>query len=235
MKEFVLIPVSDYKRMQESQQKCDDKTKSQNDNNNMQEHMKHITSNSNISSDSLLKMLSSLQDLDRRAKNYSKADANVIPANDDHSIKKEKNTDDDMLETILNFIPSKLRAEGKELARHLLESNIVKSDNIGYITVDKETFRLENLLKAILIKNSSIRTLKPALIKLVHNIPKHLILNKKVLNLMSEDTTDARLDMSNNNNADEMDSSILTGSGKLKSKTFIPPPVRNKTINWIHY
>lgn len=226
MKEFVLVPVSEFRIMQDQKQAMLSGSKG-----DIHKHMKDMISTPNISSDNLLKMLSSLQGVDRQS-------TDAMLEKDSTGVKTEEHVDDGVIRSILNHIPENLRSNGKEIIDHLLKVDGVKMDNLGYLSINHDMVRVENLLKALLIKNSGISSLKQVLGKVLPHIPDQYIHNNKVKKLLNRElNASINASMSGNENvSDQVDSPILTGLGGITGKIYIPPtPLKMSKIRWVHF
>ena len=100
-------------------------------------------------------------------------------------IEQENNFEDVFF---MNCIPQTLRDRAKVLIEMIKKNENFILDKYGYLKVKSSgvMMRLEDILKALLVKNSSIKSIEGGLKDILKFIPRELIMNRKSTNLKNE-------------------------------------------------
>ena len=139
-----------------------------------------------------------------------------------------KNISEDV-EGVINSLPSDLRPLGRQIYLHLMDKEAIRLDRLGMVKVlnSVENLRLEDLLRALLIKKASVRTVRKALKNILPYIPNAFIRNNKVLELKNDFGAGKNLN-GNISSADVFfDTSQEMKGGGVKFKTL-------DSFKWVH-
>jgi hypothetical protein len=182
MKEYYLVPTKEYNNLIAG---CNDKNSSK------------IKETKFLESDKLSpEILLTLYDKIKND-NIAMNNINTMEENDKIPEIKQENG----IESLLLMLKSDIRQAGRHIIESLLQNDDVQLDNYGLLHIKNadRSIRIEDLLRMILIKGSSIKKYEDVLKNIISLVPDIYISNKKLL---------------------EFKNSLYTGGGTCCSKQF---------------
>jgi len=102
------------------------------------------------------------------------------------AVSENKKQDDARdMETLINTLPTNLRTLGRGLSNYLTSKDLIKVDENGMVKMEgvDGTFRIEDILRSIIVKNASVNKVKSIIDGLLPNLPLDIIRNDKVRTL----------------------------------------------------
>ena len=116
---------------------------------------------------------------------------------------------------------------GSEVLDFILQIKDIKIDEYGVLTFKQQSARVEDILRALLVKQSTVKKISNMLEALLPHVPDKFILNKKAMTIKKE----------NGESEEEFKTPSkddMIGAGGIAKQIFIRKPPFPK-INWIHY